>query len=376
MDYLVQFQLNVFALVALVILYAIIKMRSKIETFSKKMLKALMLTSGIAMILEPLTWIFDGMLFPGAYFLEYSTNFFLFLIGPVLGGLMLSYVDYHIFKDPKRIYKKGFYQHLSVLTFAVLIVNLAYPVYFQVDPLSNKFSSGDFKDIHYVVLASLYLYMIFFLLKNHKKTHTYIINIFIGFFTLPIVGMIVQLFDSKLYFSWTSGVLAILVAYIFLESTTAEEDFLTKLYNRHSYEVYQKHLIEAGKPFGIMLIDLNYFKEINDEHGHQRGDQVLIGFSQTLKKSFDQKGLIARLGGDEFIIVFEGGQKNPDEIAGKIDRLLRKHEDPLIKQLSFSYGCEFYHHHQSADQMYTTADEKMYQYKRTSKSMQQQSEMI
>ncbi|TFD97125.1 GGDEF domain-containing protein [Jeotgalibacillus salarius] len=371
MEYLVQFQINIFAFAVLAILYTIVKMRSKIETFSKKLLKIIMVTSAIAMILEPLTWIFDGMLFTGAYFLEYSTNFLLFLVGPVLGGFMLSYVDYHIFKDPKRVYKKGFYQHLSVFTFLILVINMFYPLYFQVNSSTNSYSSGDFKDVHYIVLASLYIYMNYFLIKNRKETRPYVVNIFIGFFLLPIVGMVIQMFDSKLYFSWTASVLGILVAYIFLESTTAEEDFLTKLYNRHSFEIYQKHLIEAGKPFGIMLIDLNFFKEINDHYGHRRGDQVLIGFAEVLKKGFDQKGLIARLGGDEFIIIYEGDQVNPDQIADKIGHLLKKHEDPIIREMSFSYGCEFYSQNMSVDQMYTTADEKMYQDKRASKTHEQ-----
>ncbi|MDZ5713467.1 GGDEF domain-containing protein [Jeotgalibacillus haloalkalitolerans] len=376
MDYLVQFQLNVFAFAILIILYIIVKMRSKVETFSKKLLISIMITSAIAMTLEPATWIFDGMLFPGAYFLEYSTNFFLFLVGPVLGGLMLSYVDYHIFKDPKRIIKKGYYQHLSVLTFFVLLVNMVYPLYFDVDPVSNSYSSGAFKEVHYVVLASFYLYMIYFLLKNRKNTSSYVINIFMGFFALPIFGMVIQMFDSKLYFSWTSGVLGILVAYIFLESTTAEEDFLTKLYNRHSYETYLKHLKETDKPFGIMLMDLNYFKEINDEHGHQKGDQVLVGFANVLRKSFQQKGLIARLGGDEFIIIIEGDHIKPDLIAAEIDRQLSKQEDPVLKHLHFSYGYEMYQQHMTLNEMYMTADEKMYQYKRSSKLMQGQGKMI
>ncbi|AJD90479.1 diguanylate cyclase domain protein [Jeotgalibacillus malaysiensis] len=376
MDYLVQFQLNVFAFAILIILYIIVKMRSKVETFSKKLLVLIMVTSAIAMTLEPATWIFDGMLFPGAYLLEYGSNFFLFLVGPVLGGFMLSYVDYHIFKDPKRIYKKGYYQHLSVLTFFVLLINMIYPLYFDVDAATNSYSSGAFKEVHYVVLASFYIYMIYFLFKNRKKTSSYVVNIFVGFFSLPIVGMIVQMFDSKLYFSWTSGVLGILVAYVFLESTSTEEDFLTKLYNRRSTEVYMKHLKEAEKPFGIMLMDLNYFKEINDEHGHHKGDQILIGFANVLRKSFEQKGLIARLGGDEFIIIFEGEHINPDHVAEEIARQLIKQNDPILKSLSFSYGYEFYQQNKTLNDLYMTADEKMYKDKHASKMMQEQGKMI
>ncbi|RWZ58627.1 GGDEF domain-containing protein [Halobacillus fulvus] len=367
MDYFVQFQLNVFALVILAVLYMIMLARAKVESYGKKILKAIMIATAIAIVVEPLTWIFDKKLFPGAYFLEYSTNFVLFLMGPILGGLMLSYVDYHFFKDPSRVQKKMFYQHMSLVTFFILIINLFYPIYFQVTPVTNNYSSGDFKDVHYLVLAGLYIYMFIFVIKNRKKVHSYVSGMFIIFFALPIFGMVIQMFDSKLYFSWTAIVLGILVAYTFLESTTTEQDFLTKLYNRQSYEVYLRHLIEIQRPFGVILIDLNYFKEINDEYGHHKGDEVLIEFGQILQKVFQKEALTARLGGDEFIVVVEKAKKTPDQYAHQIQKALHANRDPIVRNLTFSYGYESYTTGRSMDDLYTTVDEKMYQAKRESR---------
>ncbi len=369
MDYLVQFQINVFAMMILIVLYIIIKKKSKVKSFGKRLLKIVMIATAIAIIVEPLTWIFDGMQFFGAFFLEYSTNFVLFLIGPVLGGLMLSYVDYHIFKDPKRIYKKGFYQYLSIFTFFLLIFNLFYPIYFEIHPVRNSFSSGDFKELHYLVLASLYIYMIFFVIKNKNKLQLYVLTIFLVFFMLPIIGMIVQLFDSKLHFSWTSIVLGILVTYIFLESTSTEEDFLTKLYNRQSYDLYLQHLLESETPFGIILIDLNDFKIINDTYGHHQGDQMLIAFAKTLKKVFPKKALVSRLGGDEFIVVIESKETNVDHYIAKINHILEKNEDELIRKMTFSYGYQPYTERMTVDELYTTVDKKMYQYKKSARTV-------
>ncbi|MGP4076281.1 hypothetical protein [Halobacillus sp. K22] len=104
MEYFVQFQLNVFAIVILAVLFMIMRTKSTVKSFSKKLLKMIMVAAAVAIIFEPLTWIFDRKLFSGAYVFEYSTNFILFLIGPVLGGLLLSYVDYHLFKNSSRIY--------------------------------------------------------------------------------------------------------------------------------------------------------------------------------------------------------------------------------------------------------------------------------
>lgn len=85
MHYLVQFQINIFAIIILIVLFLIIKMKSKVKSFSKQLLNLIMIASAVAIVMEPLTWIFDGMSFFGAFFLEYFTNFILFMMGPKLG---------------------------------------------------------------------------------------------------------------------------------------------------------------------------------------------------------------------------------------------------------------------------------------------------
>ncbi|RSK25800.1 GGDEF domain-containing protein [Bacillus sp. HMF5848] len=365
MQYLVQFQINIFALMILIVLYLFIRMRSKIESFGKMLLRMILIASAVAIVIEPLTWIFDGMQFVGAFFLEYLTNFILFMMGPLLGGLMLAYVDYCIFKDPKRILKRRFYQDVSILTFAALIVNIFYPFYFHVNPVTNSFSSGEYKWIHYVVLASLYIYMLFFVIKNRKRTKLYIVSIFVLFFMLPIIGMLVQLIDSKLYFSWTSIVLGILVAYIFLETSSTEVDYLTKVYNRHSYESYLKHLIETDKKFAVIFIDIDKFKDINDQHGHDIGDQVLIVFAQVLGKVFHSNSLVFRLGGDEFIVVVESTDTNADYYISKIQALLKDNPLKYMNQLRFSYGCQQYSEKMTIDELYIKVDKEMYANKHT-----------
>ncbi|MGP4077513.1 GGDEF domain-containing protein [Halobacillus sp. K22] len=266
------------------------------------------------------------------------------------------------------VQKRMFYQHLSFLTLLILLVNFIYPVYFEVEPDTNRYSSGDFKDLHYVVLAVQYIAMCVIVVKNRNQVPSSVAMIFLAFFALPIVGMIVQLFDSRLYFSWTSIALVVLVAYTFLESTTTEQDFLTKLYNRQSYETYLEHLIEKKCSFGIILIDLNDFKQINDQYGHHKGDQVLIDFGKVLRKCSPNQTMAARLGGDEFIVIIEK-EKGIDDYLASIHLLLKNSVDPLLKTLRFSYGYQAYQEGMSMDELYMSVDKKMYNDKRTKRSM-------
>ena len=59
-------------------------------------------------------------------------------------------------------------------------------------------------------------------------------------------------------------------------------------------------------PFGVMLIDIDHFKRINDTFGHQAGDEVLTSISKALKECVRPEDFVGRLGGDEFIILLDG----------------------------------------------------------------------
>ena len=244
MDFLIKFQLNIFAFFILISIYIIICLKSKIINFSCSLLKYTIFFTALALIVEPLTWIFDGTSFFGSYFLEYSTNFILILIAPSICGLMLSYVDYHLFTDRNRIFKKLFYMHFFILTLVILIINIFYPIYFEVNIITNTYSPGNFLWIHTVIITLFYIYMLILTFINRKKTTRYALIIFGVFFSLPIIGMIVQLYEINLFFSWSSIALSILVVYIFIESSNGETDYLTKIFTRLSYEKHINYLIE------------------------------------------------------------------------------------------------------------------------------------
>jgi len=84
-------------------------------------------------------------------------------------------------------------------------------------------------------------------------------------------------------------------------------DGLTGLYNRRYMESHLGSLVEQaaarGKPLTALMIDIDYFKSVNDTHGHDAGDDVLREFATRIKKSIRGIDLACRLGGEEFVIV-------------------------------------------------------------------------
>ncbi|MEO9273991.1 GGDEF domain-containing protein [Marinomonas sp. 5E14-1] len=82
-------------------------------------------------------------------------------------------------------------------------------------------------------------------------------------------------------------------------------DHLTGLLNRRGLELHFDKALESvseTSPLTLMLIDVDYFKKINDEHGHDVGDACLVEVASTLKESLRKNDIIARFGGEEFII--------------------------------------------------------------------------
>lgn len=86
----------------------------------------------------------------------------------------------------------------------------------------------------------------------------------------------------------------------------AETDSLTGVLNRRGIERALGELIEDEQDFGLLHVDLDFFKSVNDTHGHGAGDQVLTRVARTLTMLTRASDLIGRLGGDEFLIATPG----------------------------------------------------------------------
>ncbi len=86
----------------------------------------------------------------------------------------------------------------------------------------------------------------------------------------------------------------------------ADTDTLTGLRNRRALNTALEHAIAAKHPFSLLRVDLDYFKQINDGHGHAVGDFVLQQASQIMQSLARKEDLVARVGGDEFVILLHG----------------------------------------------------------------------
>ncbi|MDG9674877.1 GGDEF domain-containing protein [Micromonospora sp. DH14] len=104
----------------------------------------------------------------------------------------------------------------------------------------------------------------------------------------------------------------------------AHHDALTGLPNRRALLLHLDYLLaDRTRPVAVALVDLNRFKEINDEHGHTAGDLVLCRVADTLRALRLPRTMVGRMGGDEFMIIVDGGmhtaRNNAEAAAQALD---------------------------------------------------------
>lgn len=147
----------------------------------------------------------------------------------------------------------------------------------------------------------------------------------------------------------------------------AATDALTGHWNRRALDEFVKQQVErrssGDKPLSVLMLDIDYFKSINDELGHLIGDDVLRAFAQRLREFLRSGDFCARFGGEEFVVVLpETSLETALEVAERIRRGVA--QSPLLNkptvQATVSIGVATMEKGQSASELFATADAAVY----------------
>ncbi|CAM3716963.1 Response regulator PleD [Vibrio aerogenes CECT 7868] len=153
-------------------------------------------------------------------------------------------------------------------------------------------------------------------------------------------------------------------------------DQLTGLYNRrYFWEHVQQYMSEAGQPFILAIIDVDYFKQINDKFGHDAGDQVVQRVARAIQRNLSESDVLARYGGDEFIIFFPSQHMQSTEqilnaVRLTINEICLSHdgETPECVTASLGYAACRACAGDSVEQMIKRADVALYQAKHSGRN--------
>lgn len=156
----------------------------------------------------------------------------------------------------------------------------------------------------------------------------------------------------------------------------AHHDSLTQLPNRRLFQDRLAHAVAASRRNGlygaILFLDLDNFKALNDTHGHDAGDRLLVEIAQRLRSKLREGDTVARIGGDEFVMILEGLDMSEHAAAALAEQISDKLKQTIAHrvaaagaefQCTSSIGVRLFGPGESVEDLLKQADRALYQAK-------------
>ena len=117
------------------------------------------------------------------------------------------------------------------------------------------------------------------------------------------------------------------------------------------------------------MLDIDFFKKINDTYGHDAGDEVLVALAKILRDKHDEnEGFhVSRWGGEEFLVFYERHQKSREDVIEEFDALRQKIQDTVIQynnstiNITVTIGLAFYEKGETINSLIKVADKNLYE---------------
>src|SRR5512133_355580 len=152
-------------------------------------------------------------------------------------------------------------------------------------------------------------------------------------------------------------------------------DDLTHLYNVRYLEVALGREIAGGRPFSVLFMDLDHFKNVNDVHGHLSGSRLLVEVARVLRSCVRDEDVVVRYGGDEYVVLLVGIDSGGGlKVAERIRRAIEDHRflsrEGARVRITASIGLASFPEHAAAQaEILDLADRAMYRGKRTTRNV-------
>ncbi|RZI82347.1 MAG: diguanylate cyclase [Rubrivivax sp.] len=154
----------------------------------------------------------------------------------------------------------------------------------------------------------------------------------------------------------------------------SRSDHLTGVLNRRGFEAQLKLNLASARrrnsPLSAIMVDLDFFKRVNDTHGHDVGDQVIRHLSDTLRQRVRDSDIVARMGGEEFVVLLpDTDAKGAQILAEELVKVVGSRPVPVAGQITISAGvCEINPKLEDMSEMLKGADEALYVAKRSGRN--------
>lgn len=328
-----------------------------------RLLQQMMVTIGIANISDCCVYYLAGSSNIVIKVLVFLSGSGLFLGNVMIGYLWAKFIMVHM-NIPFSDIRRNIYRTIGLISIVLLVINIFYPLVFSVS--DGRYQRG-FAYIIFLIFAAFYILdSLYLYVKRVKKNGS--LKLFpVHIFLIPVIlGVVIQAFFVEIAITWTSIAISVAGIMTALKNEIIFTDCLTGLYNRMYLEFIHKRACNKKDCWvsGIM-IDLNGFKQINDNYGHAEGDLALCIVADLLRKSFSEYGVVTRYAGDEFVIMLN---TTDDQLIQKIIKSAKKNfvteneKNDKLYQLSASMGYAITNlSNEIIDDFMNRIDEQMYQ---------------
>ncbi len=365
--------LNIFTLILTLTVLILSKQQDGSKTFKNKSFATMLLALAILIIADTMGRFDIDKTNTVSVVTVRIGNCFTFLIDPIFYIIMLNYVDSWM---TKKVKNKVIWYNLMIVfvTINTILVPLSeftkYNLLYYYDDNMIYHRGKLFLIRAIFVILSCLMVEIYILVHKNNIERNYR-KVMIIFPIIPIaLGILQALVIPTLALEYTGMFYSCMLLYILVQQKDANKDTLTGMYNRKKFDSVLKDKVrEENSNFSLIMIDLDFFKEINDTYGHVKGDEALINMTQILSKNFRNKDIIARFGGDEFCVItdidnVETLEKTIKRLKKSIKTFNRESNEPY--ELSASIGYKIYDNKSkiSIEEFVNSVDELMYEEKK------------
>jgi diguanylate cyclase (GGDEF)-like protein len=309
---LLRIEIDLFALAILAIIGGSIIMRNRDHRLiDSRLFLLLIIGVGLVIISDGATWVVDGL--PGAAgrIAGYIVNSIFYALILIPMGIYLVYVD-HFTAPTKPLILSPFFWTAIAFGFMGVVFAAVSPLkglLFYLDE-GNIYHRGPLNSLFNLLMTFMGLLPAGLLIKRRKNISSASFLNLILYPIMPTIGGVLQVFIYGTNLFWAATVIAVLLTFINVQNRQIDSDYLTGTFNRSSLQEYLTGLLRRARgkrTFAGIMLDLDYFKQINDQCGHSVGDKALIEMAGILHASVRKTDFVARYGGDEFIVILETG---------------------------------------------------------------------
>lgn len=297
--------------------------------------------------------------------------YLIFVLDPIDILFAVSYVDCWMNNGnyKLRTYYKTAFQVFAGLNAIFVTLGILFNTNWFYHFENGIYYRGDYFMIRAVFMLIFIILLLAYVVIFRNNLISEYKNMILFLPLFSFIGAILQIFLSNIATTYAGISLGCVILFFFFQSRDINVDYLTGILNRRGLDIRMEEAVKnsqaSGRDFTAIMMDLDNFKTINDNFGHEAGDKAIKLIANVLQFTFGEDAYIGRFGGDEFCVITQNTSN--EEISKMINQVHDKLKKLTSKygwgtEVDISCGYEIYKHdsHMSMREFVDDIDHLMY----------------